>query len=43
MRGYAVAVERASSVSGSKGTWCRCLLAMTLLAVNDAHCCRPKP
>jgi len=43
MRGYDVPVERAEAVSGSDGAWCRCLLAMTLLAVNDAHCCGPKP
>ncbi len=36
-------MERAEAVSVSDGAWCRCLLAMTLLVVNDAHCRRPKP
>jgi len=25
------------------GDWCRCLLAVTLLVVHDAHCRCPQP
>jgi len=38
--GYPRRVDRLRSGSGSSGLWCRCLLGMTLLVVNDAHCRR---
>jgi hypothetical protein len=35
---YPSEVDRAQRASGSSTVWCHCLLGMTLLVVNDAHC-----